>query len=108
MLEKMVEGVDVIFDYEFDTPAGLVELQGVSTYLSTTDLIKLPGEAALECAGYCGSYCGKNPRPTFSGNYRATCTPRTTCPLPLQCGSLAAPKTWVSTASISMQKPIGT
>ena len=51
---------------------GPVELQGVSTYLLTSDLIELPGEAALECAGYWGAACGKNPQPTLSGNYKAT------------------------------------
>ena len=70
--EETVEGVDIIFDYEFDTPAGPVELQGVSTYLLTSDLIELPGEAALECAGFWGSYCGKNPQPKWSGNFKAT------------------------------------
>ncbi len=70
--EETVEGVDIIFDYEFDTPAGPVELQGISTYLLTSDLIELPGEAALECAGFWGSYCGKNPQPKWSGNFKAT------------------------------------
>ena len=70
--EENVEGVDIIFDYDFDTPVGPVELQGVSTYVLTSDLIELPGEAALECAGYWGAACGKNPQPTFSGNYKAT------------------------------------
>ena len=36
---------------------------GVSTYLLTSDLIELPGEAALECAGFWGTYCGKNLSP---------------------------------------------
>ena len=70
--EENVEGVDIIFDYDLDTPIGPVELQGVSTYLTTSDLIELPGEAALECAGYWGTYCGKNPQPKWSGNYKAT------------------------------------
>ena len=70
--EENVEGVDIIFDYGFGTPIGPIELQGVSTYLLTSDLIELPGEAALECAGYWGTYCGKNPQPKFSGNYKAT------------------------------------
>ena len=70
--EENVEGVDIIFDYNLDTPIGPVELQGVSTYLITSDLIELPGEAALECAGYWGTYCGKNPQPQWSGNYKAT------------------------------------
>ena len=51
---------------------GPVELQGVSTYLLTSDLIELPGEAALECAGYWVATGGKNPHPKFSGNYKAT------------------------------------
>ena len=70
--EENIEGVDIIFDYSFDTPVGPVDLQGVSTYLLTSDLIELPGEAALECAGFWGTYCGKNPQPKFSGNYKAT------------------------------------
>ena len=70
--EENVEGVDVIFDYSFDTPVDPIKLQGVSTYLLTADLIELPGEAALECAGYWGGACGKNPQPRFSGNYKAT------------------------------------
>ena len=70
--EENVEGIDVIFDYNFDTPVGPVELQGVSTYLLTADQIELPGEAALECAGYWGTYCGKNPQPKSSGNFKAT------------------------------------
>ena len=70
--EENVEGVDIIFDYDFDTPVGPMELRGVSTYVLTSDLIELPGEAALECAGFWGAYCGKNPQPEFSGNYKAT------------------------------------
>ena len=70
--EENVEGVDIIFDYSLDTPVGPVDLQGVSTYLLTSDLIELPGEAALECAGFWGTYCGKNPQPRLSGNYKAT------------------------------------
>ena len=70
--EENVEGVDIIFDYDLDTPVGPIELQGVSTYLLTSDLVELPGEAALECAGFWGTYCGKNPQPKLSGNYKAT------------------------------------
>ena len=70
--EENVEGVDIIFAYDLDTPMGPVELRGVSTYVMTSDLIELPGEAALECAGFWGAACGKNPQPRFSGNYKAT------------------------------------
>ena len=70
--EENIEGADIIFDYDLDTPMGPMELQGVSTYVLTSDLIELPGEAALECAGFWGTYCGKNPQPKFSGNYKAT------------------------------------
>ena len=70
--EENVEGIDIVFDYSLDTPVGPVDLQGVSTYLLTSDLIELPGEAALECAGFWGTYCGKNPQPRLSGNYKAT------------------------------------
>ena len=38
----------------------------------TASLIVLPGEAALECAGYYGRGCGKNPQPEFAGNYSAS------------------------------------
>ena len=70
--EENIEGADLIFDYDFDTPVGPMELRGVSTYVLTSDLIELSGEAALECAGFWGAYCGKNPQPRFSGNYKAT------------------------------------
>ncbi len=70
--EENVEGVDLIFDYNFDTPVGPMELQGVSTYLLASDLVELPGEQALECAGHWGAYCGKNPQPKWSGNYKAS------------------------------------
>ncbi len=70
--EENIEGVDIIFDYNFDTPWGPMEMQGISTYLLTSDLTELPGETPLECAGYWGDYCGKNPQPRFVGNYKAT------------------------------------
>lgn len=70
--EETIQGVDVIFDYSFDTPLGPTSLEGVTTYLLTSDLVELPGEAALECAGVWGASCGKNPQPQFSGNYKAT------------------------------------
>lgn len=70
--EETVQGIDIIFDYDFDTRFGSMSLEGVTTYLMTADLIELPGEAALECAGKWGSACGKNPQPTWSGNYKAT------------------------------------
>ena len=70
--EENVEGIDIIFDYNFDTPLGPMEIEGVTTNLFTADLIELPGEAALECAGNWGLACGKNPQPEWSGNYKAT------------------------------------
>ena len=70
--EETVQGIDIIFDYGFDTPLGPVSLQGVTTYLIESDLIELPGEVALECAGAWGAACGKNPQPEWSGNYKAT------------------------------------
>ena len=72
LTEENVEGLDIIFDYSFDTRIGQIDLQGVSTYLLTADLIELPGEAALECAGFWGASCGKNPQPEWIGNYKAT------------------------------------
>ncbi len=70
--EETVQGIDIIFDYSFDTPLGTVEVKGVTTNLLSSDLVELPGESALECAGHWGAYCGKNPQPKWSGNYKAT------------------------------------
>ena len=70
--QEDVQGVDIIFDYGFDTPFGPLSLEGVTTFLMTSDLIELPGESALECAGVWGAACGKNPQPEWSGNYKAT------------------------------------
>jgi outer membrane receptor protein involved in Fe transport len=55
-----------------ETPLGVLELEGVTTYLSSAEIIELPGEAAIECAGNWGGSCGKNPMPEWSGNYKAT------------------------------------
>ena len=70
--EETVEGLDIIFDYTFDTRLGPVTVEGVTTNLWTAELIELVGEAPLDCAGNWGAYCGKNPQPTWSGNYKAT------------------------------------
>lgn len=73
--EETVRGIDIIFDYRFNTRFGPMDVQGVSTYLQTAELIELPGEPALDCAGKWGLSCGKNPQPTFSGNYKLTMSP---------------------------------
>ena len=70
--EETVEGVDIIFSYNMDTRFGNLLLEGVTTRLTSFELIELPGEKALECAGYWGAACGKNPLPKWSGNYKAT------------------------------------
>ena len=70
--EETVEGLDIIFDYTFGTRFGFVTVEGVTTNLWTADLIELVGEAPLDCAGRWGAYCGKNPQPKWSGNYKAT------------------------------------
>ncbi|MCY4013199.1 MAG: TonB-dependent receptor [Gammaproteobacteria bacterium] len=70
--EETVEGLDIIFDYTFGTRFGFVTVEGVTTNLWTADLIELVGEAPLGCAGHWGAYCGKNPQPKWSGNYKAT------------------------------------
>ena len=70
--EENLQGVDIIFDYSFETALGNVDIEGVTTYLSSQELIELPGEAPIECAGNWGGSCGKNPLPEISGNYRAT------------------------------------
>jgi outer membrane receptor protein involved in Fe transport len=70
--EETTQGVDFIFDYSMETPLGVLELEGVTTYLSSYEIIELPGEPSIECAGNWGGSCGKNPLPEWSGNYKAT------------------------------------
>jgi len=70
--EETTQGIDIIFDYSMETPLGVLELEGVTTYLSSFEIIELPGEAAVECAGNWGGSCGKNPLAEWSGNYKAT------------------------------------
>ena len=70
--EEWITGVDIIFDYNFDTPMGPLQIQGVTTNVMESSFIELPGEATTECAGNWGLSCGKNPQPEWSGNYKAT------------------------------------
>ena len=70
--ESSVSGVDIIFDYNFETPMGPMEIQGVTTNVREDSFIELPGEPTTECHGYWGAACGKNPVPEWSGNYKAT------------------------------------
>ena len=70
--EERVTGVDIIFDYNFDTPLGPMDIEGVTTNVLEDSFIELPGEPTTECAGYWGQACGKNPAPKWSGNYKAT------------------------------------
>ena len=70
--EENIEGFDIIFDYPLETGIGVIDLKGISTITDTSSLIVLPGEAALECAGFYGRGCGKNPQPEFAGNYSAS------------------------------------
>ena len=70
--EEWVTGVDIIFDYGFDTPLGPMDIEGVTTNLLENSFIELPGESTTECAGYWGLSCGKNPQPDWSGHYKAT------------------------------------
>ncbi len=70
--EETVTGIDIIFDYNFDTPLGPMEIEGVTTNVFEASFIELPGEPTTECGGYWGLSCGKNPQPDWSGNYKAT------------------------------------
>jgi outer membrane receptor protein involved in Fe transport len=70
--EESTRGVDVIFDYSMDTRFGSLALEGVSTFLDSYEIIELPGESAITCAGNWGGSCGKNPMPDFMGTYTAT------------------------------------
>ena len=68
--EETVKGVDIIFDYGFDSPFGPMNVEGVTTRVLETSFIELPGEPTTECLGYWGLECGKNPQPKWSGNYK--------------------------------------
>ena len=68
--EETVKGIDIIFDYGFDSPLGPMGLQGVTTRVLETSFIELPGEPVTECVGVWGLSCGKNPQPNWSGNYK--------------------------------------
>jgi len=72
--EQSLTGYDIIFSYPFETPLGVVDLKGISTITDSDTLIVIPGAAELECAGYYGAACGKNPTPEFAGNYSASLT----------------------------------
>ena len=72
LAEETTSGLDIIFDYSFDTAYGPVSIDGVTTMLDTFDITELPGSAAITCAGNWGGSCGKNPLPEVSGKYRAT------------------------------------
>ena len=70
--EESTSGLDIIFDYSFETSYGPVALQGVTTMLDAFDIIEIPGSSAVTCAGNWGGSCGKNPMPEVSGKYKAT------------------------------------
>jgi len=72
--EESTSGLDLIFDYSFDTPYGSVDVEGVTTILDSFDIVELPGSSAISCAGNWGGSCGKNPLPEVSGKYKATLT----------------------------------
>ena len=65
---------DIIFSYPLDTPLGSVDLKGITTVTDSDTLIVIPGAAEIECAGFYGKDCGKNPTPEFAGNYSASLT----------------------------------
>jgi len=69
--EESTSGVDVIFDYDFETQWGPVSVQGVTTFLDAYDIIEIPGAATITCAGNWGGSCGKNPQPEVAGKYDA-------------------------------------
>ena len=69
--EESTTGVDVIFDYDFETQWGPVQVQGVTTFLDAYDIVEIPGAATITCAGNWGGSCGKNPQPEVAGKYDA-------------------------------------
>jgi outer membrane receptor protein involved in Fe transport len=67
--EESTSGLDVIFDYSVDTNWGPLVVSGVTTLLDSYEIIELPGESAIGCAGSWGGSCGKNPMPELMGSY---------------------------------------
>ena len=72
--EQALSGYDIIFSYPLETALGTIDLKGISTITDSDTLIVIPGADELECAGYYGAGCGKNPTPEFAGNYSAALT----------------------------------
>ena len=67
--EESTSGLDIIFDYSVDTNLGPLVVSGVTTLLDSYEIIELPGESAIGCAGNWGGSCGKNPMPELMGSY---------------------------------------
>ena len=67
--EESTSGLDIIFDYSVDTNWGPLVVSGVTTLLDSYEIIELPGESAIGCAGNWGGSCGKNPMPELMGSY---------------------------------------
>jgi iron complex outermembrane recepter protein len=72
--EESTSGIDAIFDYSFDTAYGSVDVEGVTTFLDTFDILEIAGADVEACAGNWNGSCGKNPLPEVSGKYKATLT----------------------------------
>ena len=70
--EESMTGFDLIFDYMLETGLGPIDIKGITTFTESNELTVMPGEAAIECAGYYGKSCGKNPMPEVAGNYTAS------------------------------------
>ena len=52
--EESTSGIDVIFDYDFESQWGPVNIQGVTTFLDAYDIVEIPGAATITCAGNWG------------------------------------------------------
>ena len=72
--ESGLTGYDITFTYPLETPIGVLDLKGISTITDSDTFIAIPGAEELQCAGYYGKSCGKNPTPEFAGNYSASLT----------------------------------
>jgi outer membrane receptor protein involved in Fe transport len=72
--ESALTGYDITFTYPLETPFGVLDLKGISTITDSDTFIAIPGAEELQCAGYYGKSCGKNPTPEFAGNYSASLT----------------------------------
>ena len=106
--EENVEGVDIIFDYDFDTPVGPVELQGVSHVRVDIGPDRTArARRRLSAQGTGVRLAARIPNRHSAATTRRPCTRPTMCAFLLLCGISEVPTIWVQTKSISVRRLIG-